>query len=235
MSVARRRIRPVAADQQKHPEYTRPDHVHAVSDPTLIRLRTERDALRKRAQEAETIAERLADELSEARSELSRLRSRPAARADLFEQSPPVVADATDPRVADGSDPTVLPLALAGLGVVGLMVAFLSLLNNGVLSVFTVVSVLATAGLAWGAWRTRVVRTSVEITPQGVVVVVRGHETHRFDLSNPDTRVEVHGLVDDPDWVTVFPRRALDSCVVDASMVEPAEFVAELRRYRPEV
>jgi len=223
----------VAADQQQHPERTRPDHSRTGSDPTTIRLRTERDALRKRALEAESIAERLADELAEARTRIRRLEDRSASSPGLFDQAPPVVSDAADPRVSDGSDPTVLPLALLGLGVVGLMLAFLSLLNNGILSVFTVVSVLATAGFAWGAWHTRVVRTSVEVTGDGTVVVVRGRDTHRFDLTNPQTQVEVYGLADDPDWVTVFPRRALDSCVVDASMVDPAAFVAELRRFRP--
>ena len=37
----------------------------------------------------------------------------------------------------------------------------------------------------------------------------------------------------DTHWSVRFPRRGLDPFVVDASMVEPHDFVAKLREHRP--
>lgn len=197
-------------------------------------LRRERDGLRSRAQEAEQIAEQLAEELAEARRRLGE--HTPAEPEDLplfedFGQQP----DDRDPsRSADGSNLALLPVALAGTAAVAFLATLVALANQGVLALAPWVSGALFAGLAWGAWATRVISVEVAVA-DGTVTIQRGKDVHRFDLGKRTTELEVRGQPGDSDWRVRFPRRGLTPIDVDARMVEPEDFMAKLRRYRDDV
>lgn len=207
-----------------------PDPLNEPSgDDDVDALRAQRDALEQRAEEAEAVAERLADELLAARGELA---DRTTDGLTLFDDAP---TTAERSRAADGSEPGVVPIALGGTGAVALLVALLSWSNNGLLKPITLVMFVAAAVLLRVAWATRVVPTDVTISDGGVVSIVRKGETQRFDLASPTTRVEVLGRPDDRDWRVRLYRRALAPCDVDASMVDPETFLAQLRAHRPDL
>lgn len=221
----------------------------------LAALRAERDSLRRRIREAEDIAERLAEELGQARARLASagMPDADASRLPLLDQTgltQPRRSEAGEgegagaaasagrgglrsiARSADGSDPILLPIALAGTAAAVFLVALLSLANNGFLSLFSLGALLASGLLARAAWRTRVVPVEVWVE-EGVVQVRRGDQALAFDLTSETTRLEVSGDTDDTHWRVRFYRRALDPFDVDATMVDPEEFMAVLRRYRP--
>lgn len=198
------------------------------ADP-LASLRAERDELARRCREAEGHVERLTTELGEARAELAAYAAAPRDSLSLFDGEPPA-----DRITGDGSDPRVLSLVLGATAVVAGMVALLALLNGKITSGFGLVMVALTVLLAWGAARTRVVPVEVSVV-RGIVYVEQGESTHRFDLRKPETRVEVQGRPGDSGWAVRFPRRHLDPFVVDASMVDPHEFLQQLREYRPDL
>lgn len=223
------------------------------TEPTeLAALRAERDSLRRRVREAEDIAERLAEELGQARARLAAagMPDADAGRLPLLDQTGLTAAPrslAGDgggaasegrggprsiARSADGSDPILLPIALAGTAAAVFLVALLSLANNGFLNLFSLGALLASGLLARAAWRTRVVPVEVWVE-EGIVQVRRGDQALAFDLTNETTRLEVSGDTDDTHWRVRFYRRALDPFDVDATMVDPEEFMALLRRYRP--
>ncbi|WP_435770175.1 hypothetical protein [Nocardioides sp. SYSU DS0651] len=189
---------------------------------------TERDELARRCAAAEREVERLRGELDRARAQISDLESADPAGLSLFDDS----AAEPDRLTGDGSDPRILSLVLAATAVVAGMVAFLALLNGKLFSPFGVVIVLLTIVLAWAAARTRVVPVEVSVI-RGIVYVEQGDSTHRFDLRKPETRVEMLGRPGDRGWAVHFLRRGLDPFVVDASMVDPHEFVRQLREHRP--
>jgi hypothetical protein len=223
------------------------------TEPTeLAALRAERDSLRRRVREAEDIAEQLAEELGHARARLAAagMPDADAGRLPLLDQTgltpaPRSLADGgaasegrggprSIARSADGSDPILLPIALAGTAAAVFLVALLSLANNGFLSLFSLGALLASGLLARAAWRTRVVPVEVWVE-EGIVQVRRGDQALAFDLTNETTRLEVSGDTDDTHWRVRFYRRALDPFDVDATMVDPEEFMAVLRRYRSEL
>lgn|GEM_PF-2215719 len=229
-----------------------PDDAAEPVEPTeLAALRAERDSLRRRVREAEDIAEQLAEELGQARARLASagMPEADAGRLPLLDQTGLTVpraspsSDGAAPsegrggprsiaRSADGSDPIVLPIALAGTAAAVFLVALLSLANNGFLNLFSLGALLASGLLGRAAWRTRVVPVEVWVE-EGVVQVRRGDQALSFDLTNAATRLEVSGDTDDTHWRVRFYRRALDPFDVDATMVDPEEFMALLRRYRP--
>lgn len=193
-------------------------------------LRAERDELEQRALEAETVAEQLAEQLADAQRRLAE--QGPAGDDDhlsLFGGTP-----STEPRgnlAPDGSDRAVLPMALLATAVVAFLVAALTVVA-GRFSFFTVVALGVAAALAWGAAQTRVGRVSVRVV-DGVVEVVEGDTTRRFDLRNDGVRIDVQGGPGDTYWRVRFYRRALDPVDVDDTMVDPAEFMERLREFRP--
>lgn len=204
-------------------------------------LRAERDELEQRALEAEQVAEQLAEQLADAQQRLAATAAATAAGSTgaggedddrhltLFDGAPP-----STPRgrlAPDGSDPAVLPIALAATAVVAFLAAAMTVLLEGVTFLGFVVLLVA-GGLAWAAYRTRVVPSSVDVV-DGVVVVTHGDDTKRFDLRNDGVKVDVQGSPGDTSWRVRFYRRALDPVDVDASMVDPADFMSRLREARP--
>ena len=197
-------------------------------DDAVASLQAERDALEARAVEAERMAEQLADELAAARQQLAQSEASTGAEAGaltLFEES-----DSLAPGT--GAAQGVLPVALGGVGFVLLVVGVLSLVNNGLSSPFTLLMLGVAAVLGWTAWQVRPVGATVHVE-DGVVKVERAGTTYRFDLRSDTCRVDTFGSPGDEDWRAVFRRGRLDPFTVDASMVDPPAFLAELREYRP--
>lgn len=180
-------------------------------------------AAEKRAEEAERRTAELSEEVTRLRSELES-RAEPARMA-FFEGEEATAA-------GDGSDPRVVPLVLGATAVVSAMVTLLALLNGNLFTTFGFVMIALTIGLAIAAARTKVPQVDVHIT-NGVVYADRGGSSFRFDLRNDSTRVEMDGSPGDSYWQVRFLRRHMEPLVVDADMVDPASFVAELRQYRP--
>jgi hypothetical protein len=69
---------------------------------------------------------------------------------------------------------------------------------------------------------------------QGQLQVLQQGSRYVFDLPSQFTAVEVHGRPGRRGWKVVFPRRGMAPFVVDASMVDPDDFMRVLRFYRPE-
>lgn len=200
-----------------------------LEDSTVIALTSERDALARRCAAAEAGVERLTTEVQQLRRRLDELEaSHRTAALSLFDDDQPAI----DRLTGDGSDPRVLSGILAATAVVAGMVTFLALVNGNIVTPFGLAMLLITGGLAWGAARTRVEPVAVSVV-RGIVFVEQGKSSYRFDLRKPQTAVEMVGQPGDPGWSVSFPRRHLEPLVIDASMVEPHEFVAKLREHRP--
>jgi len=193
----------------------------------IRRLRAERDALEARALEAERRAEALAAELAEARAEQAVDHSRLSLFDDLADEAP------AGP-VADGSDPAVIPIALGATALVAAMVALLAALNRGLVSPVALVMLGLSCLLAYLAWNSRVERFEVSVG-RGMVYIDSSSNSYRFDLRQPTTEVEMTGQPGESGWQVRFLRRHLDPFTVDASMVDPVEFVRQLREWRPEL
>jgi len=190
-------------------------------------LRAERDALAARAEEAERLAEQLAEELAAAREQLA------SAEAEESDPSSLTLFDDNDSlSPGTGADHGVLPVALGGTAFVLLVVGVLSLVNNGLASPFTLLMLGLAGVLGWTAWQVRPVGSTVHVE-DGVVKIERAGSTYRFDLRSETCRVDVLGTPGDDGWRVVFRRGRLDPCTVDASMVDPARFLAEVRKHRP--
>jgi hypothetical protein len=55
-----------------------------------------------------------------------------------------------------------------------------------------------------------------------------------FDLASPYMPIEVVGTPGKRKWKVLFIRRSMEPFTIDSSMVDPVEFMAVLREYRPE-
>lgn len=136
--------------------------------------------------------------------------------------------------VGDGSDPRVLSMILTATAVVTGMVAVLAFFNGNLLTPFGGVIVALTVALAWGASRTRVVPVEVSVN-RGIVYVDQGSTSHRFDVRRPTAGVEMLGQPGDAGWQVRFRRKGLEPFVVDATMVDPHDFVRQLREWRADL
>lgn len=196
-------------------------------------VRAEYDALKRRCAESEAEAARLAKELDEARRRIAELEARPVAKPEplsFFEGG----SDGGARLTGDGSDPRILSVILGATAVVAAMVALLALINGTLISPFGAVIVLLTVVLTWAALRTRVEPIEVSVV-RGMVYVKKGESTHRFDVRSPSTQVEQVGVPGDPDWEMRFPRKGMDPFVINASMVDAPDFVAQLRQWRADL
>lgn len=210
-----------------------PEH-DAPADPTaaLQALRAERDELEQRALEAEAVAEQLAEQLADAQRRLADGgRATDDRHLTLFDDAGP--AERHGHLAPDGSDEAVLPIALGSTALVAFLIGALTVLN-GRFSYLTIIVFGVAGALAWAAVQTRVARVSVDVV-DGVVLVVEGDTTRRFDLRNDSIKVDVQGSPGDEYWRVRFYRRALDPVDVDASMVDAQQFMDRLRDHRPEL
>ncbi len=201
----------------------------------MEQAQAERDALAERCARAEEQVAELQAQLAEANARIAELE---AAAADAAPISIFDGASDTGPGEAglarDGSDPRVLPMILAATSVVAGMVALLALVNGNLFTTFGFAMIATAVVLAFAAAKTRVSATQVTVT-RGVVHVEKGETSYRFDVRNPGTRVDMVGQPGDPNWTVYFHRKGMDDFVVDASMVDPHEFVRQVREYRPEL
>lgn len=194
----------------------------------LARLQAERDDLARRCGAAESQVRELTEQLESARAELA-ARDREATTISLFDGQPGDVS-----ITGDGSDPRVLSMILGATAVVSGMVTLLAIINGNLFTLFGLIMVAITGALAWGAASTRVVPVEVSVA-RGVVYIDQGETSHRFDVRRPDTRLEVVGTPGDTEWSVRFLRRHMDPFVVDATMVDPHDFMARLREHRPDL
>jgi hypothetical protein len=70
---------------------------------------------------------------------------------------------------------------------------------------------------------------------QGQLQVIQQGGRFIFDLSSQYTRFEVHGQPGHRGWKVLFPRRGMAPFTVDASMVDPDDFMRVLRFFRPQL
>lgn len=195
-------------------------------------LLAEIDEMARRCAAAEqraAAAERRAEELT---AEVARLRVEADVRAE--QDALPFFGDDGSPEPGDGSDARIVSVALGATAVVTGLVALLALANGTLFTTFGAAMVVLTLVLAVAAARMRVQRSEVTVV-DGVVRAEHGGSSYRFDLRSDATRVEVEGAPGDSYWQVRFLRRHLDPLVVDTDMVDPAAFMAELRRYRPDL
>ncbi len=187
----------------------------------------ERDELARRCADAEQQVAALTAELEAARARLAELEADSAF--NLFTDEG---GEAVPSLAGDGSDARVVSVALGATSVVAGMVALLALVNGNLFTAFGVGMVLLAIGLAIAAARMRVQAVEVTVT-RGIVHIQRGESSFRFDLRSDATKVEQLGRPGDSGWQVRFLRRNMDPFVVDAGMVDPAAFVAQLREWRP--
>lgn len=85
-------------------------------------------------------------------------------------------------------------------------------------------------------WRFRSRHHAASVVANGSrLEIVRDGGRHVFDLSRRDQPVDVIGLPGDRQWRVLFHRRGMAPYVVDASMVDPEEFMRVLHAQRSEV
>lgn len=191
------------------------------------------DDLQRRLAEAERRAADAERRAADAEAELERLS---AEVAELRDAAAPIsIFDgaAEDHAVRDdGSDPRIMSVALGATAVVAGLVALLALLNGNLATPFGLAMVALACILGYAATLSRPQPVEISVN-HGVVYAERGGTTYRFDLRSEATHVEMVGNPGDAYWQVKFLRRHMDPFVVDADMVDPASFVAQLREYRP--
>ncbi len=70
---------------------------------------------------------------------------------------------------------------------------------------------------------------------QGVLHVEDSSGHRRFDLTTPNTKVEMVGEPGARRWKVLFLRKGMAPCEVDAGLVDPRPFLEAIRPYRPEL
>jgi hypothetical protein len=93
--------------------------------------------------------------------------------------------------------------------------------------------VLMATAMVW-AIRAGAAPTKLEVH-QGQLEVVRQGDRYVFDLASTYTRIEVRGRPGRRGWKVLFPRRGMAPFAVDATMVDPDDFMRVLRFFRPEL
>ena len=84
-------------------------------------------------------------------------------------------------------------------------------------------------------WATRASISIARLTLHGSELeIVRGGSRSVFDLAQSFTPIEVEGRPGERRWRVLFLRRGMSAYVIDASMVDPHEFMRVLRYFRPE-
>ena len=196
-------------------------------------LRHEHDALARSHADIQAELDRTKAELADARATIAALEARARAAEgplSIFEGG----SDPGERLTGDGSDPRVLSFALAATAVVAGMVTVLALLSGTLMTPFGLLIAALTVVLAWAAMRTRVEPIEVSIV-RGLVYVKKGESSYRFDVRSASTQVEQLGTPGEPGWELRFARKGMDPFVIDASMVEPVGFMAELRQWRASI
>ena len=93
--------------------------------------------------------------------------------------------------------------------------------------------VLLATAMVW-AIRAGASVTKLEIH-QGQLEVVQQGGRFVFDMASEYTQVEVHGRPGRHGWKVLFPRRGMAPFAIDATMVDPDDFMRVLRFFRPQL
>jgi hypothetical protein len=177
--------------------------------------------------EAERLAEALATELAELRA----AQDVDPERLSLFDDLTP---DSNAGAAREGADPAVVMLALGGTAVVSGMVGLYALFDRGLGSPLTLLLLALTCLLGYLAVNSRQETFKVSVS-RGMVYIDSSSDSYRFDLRTTTTKIEMIGQPGDAHWQLRFLRRHLDPFTVDATMVDPVEFVHQIREWRPEL
>lgn len=90
--------------------------------------------------------------------------------------------------------------------------------------------------LTIGLWFLRAASAPPRVRISSGNLHIEAHgERHSWDLTNPYVRLTVHGRPGRPGWQVRLLRPQQPPYVVDASVVDPREFMEFLRSYRPEL
>ena len=100
---------------------------------------------------------------------------------------------------------------------------------------FVTIGIAATlAAVTAVVWAIRAGSAVAHLTVTGgQLEVMRAGSRHRFDLASHYTPLEIVSEPGHRDWKVLFHRRGIAPYVIDASMVDPAEFMWVLNHYRP--
>ncbi|MCW2797005.1 hypothetical protein [Nocardioides sp.] len=150
----------------------------------------------------------------------------------------PTIATPTD------ADETINFQARRGGAMVSPVLAGAALLSAAITAFLTfrgdlltgpgIIAAVATILLIIGVARTRTPSTTVWVD-RGTVHLATGATTHQFDLTSPNTRIEMVGNPQSRGWKLLFLRRSLPPYVIDARVVDPVAFTETVRRWRPEL
>jgi hypothetical protein len=92
------------------------------------------------------------------------------------------------------------------------------------------------AAAAIAIWAIRAGASVTRLTVhQGQLEVLQQGGRFVFDMSSQYTMVEVHGEPGERGWHVLFPRRGMAPFKVDATMVDPDDFMRVLRFFRPQL
>lgn len=150
-------------------------------------------------------------------------------------QAAPVTApgeEAVDLSVDTGGRRLVgfLLVAVAVLTLIQVAVAYA---DPGAVTLLLAVVLTALTVTAWRAW-TRHSPTSVVLVGSRLEIVREGGR-HVFDVADARLPIDVVGLPGDRAWRVRFSRRGMAPYVLDATMVDPVEFLRLLHLHRSEV
>ena len=166
---------------------------------------------------------------------------RPAAVVTVHRDPEPEPPTITRPESAPERQPLQAPtrlspvtVVLTGVALIAAAVAVQAALADGL---FTVRAAIASGIALLFVWVLLQRRARVtEVYLEDGVVHVEGRERHvRFDLGNPNVRLELVGSPGDRDWQVLFLRRSLPPFVVDRRLADPELFTRAVRQWRPEL
>ena len=154
------------------------------------------------------------------------------------EPEPPTI---TRPETAPERQPLQQParlspvtVVLAGIALIAAGVAVQAALADGLFTARAAIAAGIALVLVWILLQRRARVTEVYL--EDGVVHVEGRESHvRFDLGNPNVRVELAGSPEDRDWKVLFLRRSLPPFVVNRKLADPELFTEAVRQWRPEL
>ena len=98
---------------------------------------------------------------------------------------------------------------------------------GGLVLVACLGALAALAGWALASWTPAIVAIR-----EGVLEVARGPHVHRFDLRDPDTRLELGTQPGSPSWKTSVTNPEGHTSVISARQVKPRHFIEIVEFHR---
>ena len=124
-------------------------------------------------------------------------------------------------------------MILVGVAVIAAGVAAQAALTDGPFTARAAIAAALALLLGWAFARRRTAGHEVYLE-EGTVHVVSRQSHVRFDLANPNVRLEVMGEPHEREWKVLFLRRSLPPFVVDRKLVDPQAFTDAVREWRPD-